>query len=110
MRRHLDSLFVSGASQTALFWAVAATMVVIRYVVFASDGAPPTIDAGNWLAFGDSLLGGDVRDSSISYPPVVPAGVSAAVGIFGLTGGVSLFASLSAIAPGCGVFHALGRL
>lgn len=101
---------MSGASQTALFWAVAATMVVIRYVVFASDGAPPTIDAGNWLAFGDSLLGGDVRDSSISYPPVVPAGVSAAVGIFGLTGGVSLFASLSAIAPGCGVFHALGRL
>ena len=61
-----------------------------------------------WLAFGDSLLGAGVRDGSVSYPPLVPVLTKLSVAVFGLTAGVSLVASVSAVAPAVGVFVTLG--
>ncbi len=108
MTERVEELFRSRRAQAGLFAAVTVTMIGIRFVVFASDGAPPTIDAGNWLAFGDSLLGEGARSSSISYPPVVPLLTHAFVAVIGLTNGVSLLAAIAATAPGVGVFVALG--
>jgi len=101
-------LFAGRDSQRVLFFAVAATMVFIRFVVFATGGAPATIDAGNWLAFGDALLGDTTRDSSIVYPPVVPILTKLSVAAFGLTAGVAFIGAVASAAPAVGLFHTLG--
>jgi len=104
----MAELFSTRGSQIVLFVAVAATMVFIRFVVFYTGGAPATIDAGNWLAFGDALLGNGIRDASIVYPPVVPLLTKLSVGLFGLTAGVALVGAVVSAAPAAGLFHTLG--
>ncbi|NOX31318.1 MAG: hypothetical protein GXP35_14900 [Actinobacteria bacterium] len=104
----MAELFSSRGSQRLLFGGAVGAMVIVRFVVYSSGGAPPTVDAGNWLAFGDSLLGDGIRDSSISYPPTVPLLTKAAVAMFGLTVGVSLLAAIATAAPAVGLFHTLG--
>jgi len=101
-------LFAGRGSQRLLFFAVAATMVFIRFVVFATGDAPATIDAGNWLAFGDALLGDTTRDASIVYPPVVPVLTKLSVAAFGLTAGVAFIGAVASAAPAAGLFVTLG--
>ncbi len=84
--------------------------IYLRFRVLRDGGAPPTIDAGNWLAFGDSILGNGVRSSTIVYPPVVPLLAKASVSVFGLTDGVSLLGSVSSTAPGVGIYIGLRYL
>jgi hypothetical protein len=96
----------------ALWWDGAfalCTLVVvaIRFVILRRGGAPPTIDAGNWLAFGDQILGHGVRSSTIVYPPLVPLLSKPFVSLFGLTNGVALLGSLSSAAPAVGLFISL---
>jgi hypothetical protein len=91
----------------AAFLLSAVVIGTIRFLILKRGGAPPTIDAGNWLALADSMLGKAVRSPSIVYPPVVPLLTKAAVSLFGLTNGVALLAALSATAPAAGVYIAL---
>ena len=84
--------------------------IYLRFRVMRDGGAPPTIDAGNWLAFGDSILGNGVRSSTIVYPPVVPLLAKASVSVFGLTDGVSLLGSVSSTAPEVGIYIGLRYL
>ena len=81
-----------------------------RFGVLRAGGAPPTIDAGNWLAFGDSLLGDGVRPPTIVYPPVVPLLTKASVALFGLVNGVSIVAAVASAAPAIGVYIGLRML
>lgn len=84
---------------------------IFRFVVLRSGGAPPTVDAGNWLAFGDAFFGGSVRSDSLVYPPAVPILTWLFVSILGLTNGVALFGALASLAPAAGVAAALrGRV
>lgn len=79
----------------------------VRFLILRRGGAPPTVDAGNWLALADSMLGSDVRSSTIVYPPSVPLLTKASVVSLGLTNGVSLLAALTSLAPASGVYVAL---
>lgn len=81
-----------------------------RAAVLARGGAPATIDAGNWLAFGRGLLGEPVRSQSIVYPPVVPLLTFLFVGAFGPTLGVAVLGALCSLAPGVGMAAALRPL
>jgi hypothetical protein len=89
---------------TAVFLALCALAFVLRFVALTGHHAPPTIDAGNWLAYGHALLGEHIRSSTIVYPPLVPLLVSGATWLFGATTGVSLVAAACAVAPGLGAF------
>jgi len=91
----------------ATFGVLCSVAFVLRFVDLVGHHAPPTIDAGNWLAFGHALLGEHIRSSSIVYPPVVPVLVAGAVAALGATRGVSAVAAAAAIFPGIGVFLAL---
>jgi hypothetical protein len=91
-------------SQSAT-WAFATVVGVgvlvfalLRYRVLASGGAPATVDAGNWLAFGNDLLGPTLRPGSV-YPPLVPLVVLGAVQAFGLVAGVAAVGAVASIAP-----------
>jgi hypothetical protein len=103
----------TGSSRArTLWWDTAFTLctfavVGIRFVVLRRGGAPPTIDAGNWLAFGDQILGHGVRSPTIVYPPLVPLLSKAFVSLFGLTNGVALLAGLSSAVPAVGFFISL---
>ncbi len=90
-----------------VFGAICVVASAIRFATLIRGGAPPTIDSGNWLAFGHAMLGEHIRSTSIVYPPVVPALVTAAVWLFGATHGVALAAVVASLAPGLGVFVAL---
>jgi len=62
---------------------VLAVIVVgyFRYRILSAGGAPPTIDSGNWLAYGDEILGRGVRSTTIVYPPLVPLLTKASVSV-----------------------------
>jgi len=91
----------------AAFLLCALVVASLRFVILRRGGAPPTIDAGNWLAFGDAILGKGVRSPTIVYPPLVPLLSKGSVALFGLTNGVALLAAVSSAAPAAGVFIAL---
>jgi len=91
----------------AVFALAALVVAVLRFLILRRGGAPATIDAGNWLAFADGMLGDSVRSSSIVYPPVVPLLTKASVAAFGLTGGVAVMGAVSSLAPGVGMYVAL---
>ena len=91
----------------AAFVLCTLAMVSLRFVILRRGGAPPTIDAGNWLAFGDEILGNGVRSPTIVYPPLVPLLTKGFVSLLGLTNGVALLAALSSAAPAVGMFIAL---
>ena len=95
---------------TTLFWAAVALALMVRYLVLASGGAPATIDSGNWLAFCDEIFGDGSRDSSITYPPLVPALASILTSLFGVASGIAVLGALSSLAPGLGVYRALGMV
>ncbi len=84
-------------------------VVVLRFRILRAGGAPPTIDAGNWLAFGDGLLGGGARSTTIVYPPVVPLLSTVSVETIGLVNGVSALAAVSSAAPAVGLYWTLRR-
>ena len=92
----------------------AATVLAIgvsRAVVLAAPGVPAGIDAGNWLAFADDLLGQGVRDG-LAYPPVIPLLTRLAVDTLGPTVGVAVVAALVGAVPALAVlavFLAAGR-
>ena len=91
----------------ALFLLGALAAGIVRFLILRRGGAPPTIDAGNWLAFADSMLGDGVRSPTIVYPPLVPLLTKASVTMFGLTNGVALLAAISSLMPAAGVYIAL---
>lgn len=82
---------------------VFAVMVGLAVLVRAShlvlDGAPVGVDGGNWLAFGNALLGGPARPEGVTYPPVVPLLTTAVVALLGPVGGVMAIGGVSAVAP-----------
>ncbi len=80
---------------------------VVRYLVLIDGGAPATIDAGNWIAFADSMLGHEYRSSTLVYPPLVPLLTKAAVEVFGFTAGVAVVGAASASLPAVGLYIAL---
>ena len=51
---------------------VLAVIVVgyFRFRILSAGGAPPTIDSGNWIAYGDTILGRGVRSTAIDEAPV----------------------------------------
>ncbi len=91
---------------------VLAVIVVgyFRYRILSAGGAPPTIDSGNWLAYGDEILGRGVRSTTIVYPPLVPLLTKASVSVFGLPVGISGIATAAAVAPAIGIYLALRQL
>jgi uncharacterized membrane protein len=84
-------------------------MVAVRFLILRDGGAPATIDAGNWLAFGDAIFGGDARSSTIVYPPLVPILTKGFVEAFGLITGVAALGALASAAPATGFYIALRR-
>jgi hypothetical protein len=94
----------------ALLLLAACAVVAFRFLVLRSGGAPATIDAGNWLAFGNALFGGHARSPSIVYPPVVPLLVKGFVEAFGLVNGVAALGALASTAPAAGFYVALRRI
>ena len=84
-----------------------ALVATIRFIVLAAGDAPATIDSGNWLSFAQSFFGDSPRDSSITYPPVVPALVEIATNWLGVINGVALVGALTAVAPALGLNMAL---
>ena len=83
-------LFVEASDQRIAFAAIVLTVGVVRAVVFAIGGGPATVDAGNWIAFGDDLLGADQRSSSLAYPPLIPIVTTLATRWFGVVVGVAV--------------------
>ncbi len=92
-----------------LFVLLALIVILLRFRILREGGAPPTIDAGNWLAFGDGILGRGARSTTIVYPPVVPLLTTAGVQAFGLVTGVSVVAAISSAAPAVGIYWTLRR-
>jgi hypothetical protein len=80
----------------------------MRYQVLASGGAPATVDAGNWLAFGKDLLGPRLRPGSV-YPPLVPLLVTGAVQALGPVAGVAAVAAAASVAPAIAMVTVLSR-
>ena len=116
-RAPIDGSSASGPYQARGFTVVDLTFSIVvvvlayyRYHILASNGAPPTIDSGNWIAYGDQILGDGVRSNTIVYPPVVPILSKVSVSLFGLTAGVSGLAAAASTAPAVGIYLALRRL
>lgn len=86
------------------FMALLALVASSRWIVLASHAGPPGMDPGNWLSFGNALLGHPVRDTAIVYPPLVPLLSVGIVRIFGASTGFHVLATLASIAPGVGLF------
>lgn len=108
LRRSLEQRI--GPIATAAFWALVAFVAVFRFLVMTSGEAPATIDSGNWLAFADSLLGDTGRDSSITYPPLVPLLTKGLVTLLGVSAGVATMGALSSLAPALGLYWSLGQV
>ncbi len=102
LRQSVSGIQVS-QRRDLLFLLVTLVVVVLRFRILRDTGAPATIDAGNWLAFGDTLLGRGVRSTSIVYPPLIPLATTGAVGLLGFVNGVAAMAALSSAAPALGV-------
>ncbi len=79
-------------------------LIYLRFRTLHAAGVPPTIDGGNWLAYGDQIFGNGVRSPTIVYPPLVPLASKAAVGLLGLAAGISLLGALAAALPAMGVY------
>ncbi len=92
---------------TVLFWSAVLVVAAWRFAVLMSGGAPATVDSGNWLAFGEATFGGDGRDDSIVYPPIVPFLTYLAAATLGTGAGIALMGALSALAPGMGMYYTL---
>jgi len=105
--RHTPRRWAARLSPDLGFAVLAAVVAVIRLVVLASPRAPAGIDGGNWLAFGRDLLGTDTRSSAITYPPLVPLLVTAAVGWLGPVWGIAVVGSLTSLAPGAATYAVL---
>jgi hypothetical protein len=93
--------------ETTIVLIVAAAVAVVRFVVL-NGAAPATIDSGNWLSFAESWFSDSSRDSSITYPPVVPALTELFTRVFGLSVGIAVLGALAATAPALGAHYALG--
>lgn len=89
------------------FTGLCAVVAVGRFVILRRTGAPPGIDAGNWLAMGHALFGDSVRSSSIVYPPVVPVLTAGAVGLLGPLNGISAMGAVSSLVPAVGTYIVL---
>lgn len=92
-----------------VFAAVCLVVAVVRFLVLSSQASPAGVDGGNWLAFGQALLGRPVRSSSIVYPPVVPALVTGAVELFGLVRGIAVVGAAASLAPAVATFVVLRK-
>ena len=103
-------LFVEASDQRIAFAAIVLTVGVVRAVVFAIGGGPATVDAGNWIAFGDDLLGADQRSSSLAYPPLIPIVTTLATRWFGVVVGVALVGAVASVLPAISTFWALGAM
>lgn len=90
-----------------VFLSCALAIGTVRFLILRHGGAPPTVDAGNWLALADGMLGHGVRSSTVVYPPLVPLLTKASAAALGLTNGVALVAAVSSLAPAVGVYVAL---
>ena len=101
--------FSSRRSQRVAFAAAAGTVAIFRLVVLLTGGAPATIDAGNWIAFGQALVADSSRSGELVYPPLVPLLTYGATTALGFQTGVAVTGALSSVMPGAGVFWALGR-
>jgi hypothetical protein len=86
---------------------VAVAAATARAWVLAAPGAPPGIDTGNWIAFGNALFGHSVKPASVAYPPVVPLLMTALSHLVGPTVGASIVGGLAALAPAAGVLVVL---
>lgn len=86
---------------------VLGAVAVVRYLVLADRHAPATIDAGNWLAFGNAVLGDSIRHPDIVYPPLVPLLVRGATDLIGPVAGVALLGALCSVLPAAGAYLAL---
>lgn len=95
---------VRSVSPGILFIGLLALLAGARWVVLASHDGPPGMDPGNWLAFGNALLGHSVRDTAIVYPPLIPLLSVASVRVFGVQSGLDVLAMLASLAPGVGLF------
>jgi hypothetical protein len=89
------------------FVFVATVMVIVRFRILREGGAPPTIDAGDWIAHGDAIFGSGIRSTTIVYPPLVPTFTKVLVELLGFTNGVSLMGAVAAAAPAVGLYGAL---
>ena len=90
-------------------WVFAIAVVAVatvRFVILRDGGVPATIDAGNWVAFGDALFGAETRSSTIVYPPVVPLLMKGFVEAFGLSAGVAALGAAASVAPAVGFYVA----
>jgi hypothetical protein len=90
-----------------VFVLLCAVTGVVRAVILASPYAPSGIDPGNWLAFGNGLLGNGVRSSTIVYPPLIPLVVRGATAMMGPVTGIAAIGALAALAPAVGVYVVL---
>jgi len=86
----------------------ALTFALLRYQVLANGGAPATVDAGNWLAYGKDLLGSALRPDTV-YPPLIPLVVLGGIQAFGVVTGVAAVAALASIAPAIAISIVLYR-
>jgi len=90
------------------FVAFLAGVAVVRYVVLADRGAPSTIDSGNWLAYGNALLGDETtRAAGIAYPPVVPLAIAGLSRAAGPVVAVAVVGALASVAQAAGTYAAL---
>jgi hypothetical protein len=62
------------------------------------------MDAGNWLAFGHSMVGESVRSSTLAYPPLVPFLAVVAERVLGTYVGLQTLAFAAASAPAIGAY------
>jgi hypothetical protein len=97
----------SRALADGIFAMVVVVIVAYRFLVLSDGGAPATIDAGNWLAFGDAIFGDGTRSSTIVYPPVVPLLTKGFVEAFGVVNGVAALGALASAAPAAGLYVGL---
>lgn len=103
-RRRPPAAWPADLALTAFLLAVA----VVRYTVLTDGGAPSTVDAGNWLAFGHTLLGDDTtRPSSLVYPPVVPLAMAGLTAAAGPVVAVGVLGGLTSVAQSAGLYLVL---
>ncbi|MDQ7908537.1 hypothetical protein RB614_28805 [Phytohabitans sp. ZYX-F-186] len=83
-------------------------VAVLRYAVLTDRAAPATVDSGNWLAFGNALLGDrTTRDSGLAYPPVTPLAMALLTRAAGPVVAVGVLGALSSLALAAGTYAAL---
>jgi len=97
----------SRVAPDVLFAVVALHLAVSRYDVLTDRQAPATVDAGNWFAFGNAVLGHSSRSGSIVYPPVVPLLLVGLSRIVGVIAAVGLVGAVSATLPAVSVYAVL---